>query len=69
VPKQLKVLLYKTNTDIWLITQKQERRIEATKMRMLRHIHGINWEDHVRNEDIRSEAKVKLVSRHMRRRL
>jgi len=35
---------------------------------MLRHIHRINWEDHVRNEDIRSEAKVKPVSRHMRKR-
>jgi len=29
---------------------------------------GINWEDHVRNEDIRSKAKVKPVSRHMRKR-
>jgi len=37
-------------------------------MQMLRRIHGINWEDHVRNEDIRREAKVKPVSRHMRKR-
>jgi len=35
---------------------------------MLRHIHKINWEDHVRNEDRRREAKVKPVSKHMRKR-
>jgi len=35
---------------------------------MLRHIHRINWEDHVRNEEIRNEAKVKPVSKHMRKR-
>jgi len=75
VPKQLKVLLYKTiikptliyGNETWPITQRQGQRIGATEIRMLRHIHGINWEDQVRNEDIRSEAKVKPVSRHMRK--
>jgi len=56
------------NYETWPITLRQEQRIEATKMRMLRHIHRINWKDHIRNEDIRSEAKVKPVSRHMRKR-
>jgi len=46
VPKQLKVLLYKTvikptliyGNETWPITQRQEQRIiEATEMRMLRH--------------------------------
>jgi len=41
---------------------------KTTEMRMLRHIHRINWEDHVKNEDISSEAKVRPVSRHMRKR-
>ena len=32
---------------------------------MLRHIYEISWEDHVKNEGIRSEAKVKPVSKYM----
>jgi len=76
VLKQLKVLLYKTivkptliyGNETLPITQRQEQRMEATEIRMLRRIHKINWEDHIRDEDIRSEAKVKPVSRHIRKR-
>ena len=32
---------------------------------MLRHIYEISCEDHVKNEGIRSEAKVKPVSKYM----
>ena len=31
------------------------------------NIHGINWEDHVRNEDIREEVKLKPISVRKRR--
>jgi len=70
------VLLYKSiikptliyGNETWPITQRQEQMIEATEMQMLRHIHGINWEDHVRIENIKSKAKIKPVSRNMRKR-
>ena len=76
IPTKLKDLLYKTairptllyGNETWPITQRQEERIEATEMRMLRYIHNVNWEDHVRNEDIRKEAKVKPISVSMRKR-
>jgi len=41
--------------------------VDATEMRMLRYIHGIRYEDHVRNEDIRSQAKVREISVEMRK--
>ena len=71
VPRKLKVLLYKTlikpallyrNDETRSITQRQEERIKAKEMRMLRQVFGISWEDHIRKEDIRREAGVEAVS-------
>ena len=50
------------------ITKKQENRISATEMRMMRHIHKIRWEDHVTNDSIREMAKLEAISVSIRRR-
>ena len=76
IPTKLKVLLYKTSVrpilmygnEIWPLTQKQEDRLSATEMRMLRHIHNIDWEDHITNEHIREMAKIEGIAVSMRRR-
>ena len=54
VPTKLKVLLYKTSIKPTLtygsetlpVTQRMERKLNATEIRMLRHIHGVKYEDH-----------------------
>jgi len=53
---------------IWPITKKQENRISATKVRMMRHIQNIRWEDHVTNDSIREMAKLEAISVSMRSR-
>ena len=70
------MLLYKTairptlmyGNEIWPITQQQESKINATEMRMMRHIHNICYEDHISNEEIRERAKLEAISVSMRRR-
>ena len=57
-------LLY--GNKLWPITQKQENRVSATEMRMMRHIHNIRWEDHVTNDSIREMAKLEAISVSMR---
>ena len=72
----LKVLLYKTaikpklvyGNEIWLITRRQESKISATEMRMLRYIYQIDWEDHIKNDSIRQMAEIKAIAGSMRRR-
>ena len=74
VPTKLKVLLYKTlikptltwGCKTWPVTQRMEGKLNATEMRMLRHIHGVTFEDHITNENIRSQAKVRELSIQMR---
>ena len=76
VPTKLKVLLYKTSIkptlmygcETWPVTQRMEDRMDATEMRMLRHIYGISYEDHVENTEIRRQAGVKEMSSYMRKR-
>ena len=53
--------------EIWPLTQRQEDKISATEMRMLRHIYNIDWEDHVTNDSIREEAKIAAIVISMRR--
>ena len=74
VPTKLKVLLYKTSikptltygSETWPVTQRMEEKLNATEMRMLRHIHGVTFEDHITNEEIRSQASVRELSIQMR---
>ena len=54
--------------EIRPLTQRQEDRIGATEMRMLRHIYNIDWEDHITNDSIREEAKIEAIAIGMRRR-
>ena len=76
IPTKLKVLLYKTaikptlmyGNEIWPLTQRQEDKISATEMRMLRHIYNVDWEDHITNDSIREEAKIEAIAIGMRRR-
>ena len=70
VPTKLKVLLYKTSikptltygSETWPVTQRMEEKLNATEMRMLRHIHGVTFEDHITNEEIRSQASDRELS-------
>ena len=67
---KLKVLFYKTSIkptlmygyETWPVTQRKK----ATEMRMLGHIYGISYEDHVENTEIRRQAGVKEMSSYMR---
>ena len=42
--------------------------MHATEKRMLRHIYGISYEDHVANTEISIQAGVKEISSFMRKR-
>ena len=55
-------------SETWPVTQRMEDRMDATEMRMLRHIYGISYEDHVENIEIRRQAGVKEISTYMRKR-
>ena len=61
----LPVLLY--GATAWLLTQTEERRLDAFEMRMLRGIVGVRWDDFVRNEDIRERLCQPPVSVKLRR--
>jgi hypothetical protein len=76
IPRKLKILLYKTairpalmyGNEIWPLTQRQEDKIKATEMRMLRYIHRIDWKDHVTNEEVRRMSSIEAIDVSMRRR-
>ena len=42
--------------------------MDATEIRMLRHIYGISYEDHVTNTEISRQTGVKEISSFMRKR-
>jgi len=44
------------------------KQISATEMRMLRHIYNINWKDHVKNDNIKEEAKIEATAMDIKRR-
>jgi len=52
--------------QIWPLAQRQEDKISATEMRMLRHIYNIDWGDHVTHDNIREEAKKETITIGMR---
>ena len=54
--------------EIWPLMKKQEGRISATEMRMMRYIHDIKWEDHVTNDSVQEIAKLEKIAIGMRRR-
>lgn len=56
------MLLY--GSEFWILTKKEERRIEAVEMRFLRSVAGYSLLDKIRSDDIRSELRIfKLIDR------
>ena len=68
VPVKLKVI-YQTvikptmlyGAECWAMRKKEEHLLNKTEMRMLRWIQGIRLKDHVRSEEIRKRANVRLI--------
>ena len=69
MPVELKDRVFKTiirpamtyGSECWAVMQKGENKLNSAEMRMLRCARGKTMLDHIRNEDIRTEAHVKPV--------
>ena len=59
----LPIMMYGAET--WSITRRQESRIQATEMRILRAIIGKTRRDRIRNERVRQEVRVAPVMRRI----
>ena len=76
MPAHLKVLIYKTairpalayGNETWPVTGTLMDKVGSCEMRMLRYCMGISLEEHRRNEDITSEAKIMPIRDVMRKR-
>ena len=76
MPVHLKILIYKTairpallyGNETWPVTGAQIDRVSSTEMRMLRYCMGISLEEHRRNEEITSEARIMPIRDVMRKR-
>ncbi|XP_045764478.1 uncharacterized protein LOC123866821, partial [Maniola jurtina] len=74
MPLKLKGKIYKTvvrpvtlyGSECWAVKGKDERRVHATEMRMLRWMCGVTRMDMIRNEYIRGSLKVAPVVEKMR---
>ena len=45
--------------EVWVLTEKEKSRLQATEMRMLRKIAGVSRLDRVRNETVRERLRLK----------
>ena len=69
MPVELKDNIFKTiirpamtcGSECWAVKKKDENKLNSAVMRMLRWARGKTRLDHIRNEDTRKEAHVKLV--------
>ena len=76
MPAHLKILIYKTairpalayGNETWPVTGTLMDKVGSCEMRMLRYCMGISLEEHCRNEDITSEAKIMPIRDVMRKR-
>lgn len=74
MPLKLKGKIYKTiirpvvlyGSECWATKERDERRVHATEMRMLRWMCGVTRMDKIRNEYIRGSLKVAPVTEKMR---
>ena len=74
VPTKLKDKVYKTaikpamvyGAECWAVGKKEERKLHATEMRMLRWARGKTRLDHVRNVDIWKEARMYPMAEFLR---
>jgi hypothetical protein len=62
----LPVMLY--GATAWTLTQKEERRLDAWEMKLLRRMLNIRWDDFVRNDDIRCMLNQMPVTWRLRER-
>lgn len=59
--KTIYLLSLAFGNEFWVITQKLESRLQKIEMKYLRKVVVVTWEDHVRNDHIRKELKIKSV--------
>ncbi|XP_063596700.1 uncharacterized protein LOC134773428 [Penaeus indicus] len=70
MPRKLKVKLYSTiirpvllyGAEVWTMGKEEERRLEATEMRMLRRIKGVTLREREKSTDIRRELGVSDIN-------
>ena len=54
--------------EVWVLTEREKSRLQATEMRMLRKIAGVSRLDHVRNETVRERLRLEQVLKKVERR-
>ena len=54
--------------EVWVLTEREKSRLQATEMRMLRKITGVSRLDHVRNETVRERRRLEPVLKKVERR-
>ena len=54
--------------EVWVLTEREKSRLQATEMRMLRKITGVSRLDHVRNETVRERLRLEPVLKKVERR-
>jgi hypothetical protein len=59
------VILY--GTESWVLTQTEEKKLEAAQMKMLRSILRIRWFHHASNTEVSNRAGVVMMKDHLRR--
>ncbi len=47
--------------EVWVLTEREKSRFQATEIRMLRKIAGVSRLDHVRNETVRERLRLEPV--------
>ena len=76
MPAGLTVLIYKAairpalayGNETWPVTETLMYKVGSCEMRMLRYCMGISLQEHRRNEEMTSEAKIMLIRDVMRKR-
>ena len=54
--------------EVWVLTEREKSRLQATEIRMLRKIAGVSSLDHVRNETVRERLRLEPVLKKVERR-
>jgi len=54
--------------EVWVLTEREKSRLQATEIRMLRKIAGVSRLDHVRNETVRERLRLEPVLKKVERR-
>ena len=54
--------------EVWVLTEREKSRLQATEMRMLRMIASESRLDHVRNETVRERLRLEPLLKKVERR-